>query len=323
MLGGPPGPTSTTIEELSALVHPEDAPHLQRALRAALQGETPYYEVEHRVKDSHGDWIWILSRAKVSARDATGQASRVTGTNANISQRKQIERMKEEFISTVNHELRTPLTVIVGTLALLKESLAGLPPDQAMMLDMATQNSARLKLLVNDILDLEKIVLGAMQFRIEPVPLGPFLQQALELNRLYADRFKVRYELRGPLPAVALTADRERLLQVMTNLLSNAAKYSPAGDVIVIAASIENAMLRVSVADRGPGIPLEFRSRIFGKFAQADGSNTRRQEGTGLGLAISKSIIEKMHGQIGYTSEPGKGATFFFDLPYTKDEEAA
>jgi signal transduction histidine kinase len=233
--------------------------------------------------------------------------------------------MKEEFISTVNHELRTPLTVIVGTLALLKESLV-LPPDQAMMLDMATQNSARLKLLVNDILDLEKIVLGAMQFRMEAVPLGEFLTKALELNRLYADRFKVRYELRGPLPAIAITADPERLLQVMTNLLSNAAKFSPEGDAIVIAAALvehdSGNFVRVAVTDHGSGVPIEFRGRIFGKFAQADSSNTRRQEGTGLGLAICKSIIEKMGGQIGFESEVGKGSTFYFDLPFTKDVES-
>ncbi len=318
MLGEPPGLTATTMGTLSALVHPDDAPRLQRMLRAALAGEIPFYEVEHRVKDVHGDWIWILSRAKVTAADASGRALRVTGTNANITQRKQVERMKEEFISTVNHELRTPLTVIVGTLALLKESLVDLPPDQMMMLDMASQNSARLKLLVNDILDLEKIVLGAMQFRIEPVPLAPFLKQALELNRLYADRFKVRYELSGPVPEIALTADRERLLQVMTNLLSNAAKFSPAGDGIVVSARVDGEYARVSVTDHGDGVPLEFRARIFGKFAQADGSTTRRQEGTGLGLAISKSIIEKMGGRIGFDSEVGHGATFFFELPYTK-----
>jgi PAS domain S-box-containing protein len=319
MLGEPPGLTATTVDKLSALVHPDDAPRLQKKLGAVLRGEAALYEVEHRVKDKRGDWIWLLSRAKVTARDAAGKPLRVTGTNANITQRRQVERMKEEFISTVNHELRTPLTVIVGTLALLKESLTALPPEQAMMLDMAAMNSARLKLLVNDILDLEKIVLGAMQFNIEPVPLQPFLQQSLELNRIYADRFKVRYELQAPVPAVSINADRERLLQVMTNLLSNGAKFSPAGEAIVVAASVADGFARVTVADRGSGIPVEFRSRIFGKFAQADGSNTRKQEGTGLGLAISKSIIEKMGGRIGFESEPGNGAVFYFELPLADD----
>jgi signal transduction histidine kinase len=291
-------------------------------LAAVLRGDTEYYEVEHRVRDHSGNWTWILSRAKVTARDAGGMALRVTGTNANITQRKQVERMKEEFISTVNHELRTPLTVIVGTLALLKESLQ-LPPEHALMLDMAAQNSQRLKLLVNDILDLEKIVLGAMQFRIEAVPLAPFLKHALELNQLYAERHGVRFELAEPIPAVALTADRERLLQVMTNLLSNAAKFSPAGKAVTVSATVEQtqagSFVRVGVTDRGAGVPEDFRGRIFGKFAQADSSNTRRHEGTGLGLAICKSIIEKMNGAIGYASEVGRGSTFYFDLPYRWD----
>lgn len=322
MLGDAPGLTSTTIAELSQLVHPDDAARLQKMLAAALRGETAFYEVEHRVRDHSGNWIWILSRAKVTARDAGGMALRVTGTNANITQRKQVERMKEEFISTVNHELRTPLTVIVGTLALLKESLQ-LPPEQMMMLDMAAQNSQRLKLLVNDILDLEKIVLGAMQFRIEAVPLAAFLKQALELNQLYAERHQVRFELAEPVPAVAITADRERLLQVLTNLLSNAAKFSPEGKAVTVSATIEQkaggSFVRVGVTDRGSGVPDEFRGRIFGKFAQADSSNTRRHEGTGLGLAICKSIIDKMNGAISYESETGKGSTFYFDLPYTWD----
>jgi len=322
MLGGAPRPTATTITDLSQLVHPDDLPRLQQMLRAALRGESAFYEAEHRVKDRRGEWIWILSRGKVTARDDSGLALRVTGTNANITQRKQVERMKEEFIGTVNHELRTPLTVIVGSLALLKEGLAGLSPDQAMMLDMACQNSERLHSLVNDILDFEKIVSGAMQFKMEAVALSPFLHRSLELNRMYADRFKVRYELHGPLLEVSVRADPERLMQVMTNLLSNAAKFSPEGDAIIIAATFDGNLASVTVTDHGPGVPTEFRGRIFEKFAQADGSNTRRQGGSGLGLSISKAIIENMGGRIGFDSAPGKGATFYFELPYTEDSGA-
>jgi PAS domain S-box-containing protein len=315
MLGGTPQATVTTITELSRLVHPDDMPRVQQTLRSALRGESALYEVEHRVKDQRGGWIWILSRAKVTARDAAGIALRVTGTNANITQRKQVEQMKDQFISTVNHEVRTPLTVIVGSLALLKEDLTALPADKATMLDMACQNSVRLQSLVNDILDFEKIGSGAMRFRSETVALGPLLHRSLELNRMYAERFKVRYELVQPVPQIAVTADGERLLQVMTNLLSNAAKFSPEGQAIAVALRIEGAFARVSVTDDGPGVPVEFRGRIFGKFAQADSSNTRRQGGSGLGLSISKTIIESMGGHIGFDSVPGQGATFYFELP--------
>jgi len=317
MLGDAPGPTTTTIEDLSRLVYPDDLPRLQQTLRGALSGELAFYESEHRVKDRRGEWIWLLSRAKVTARDAAGHALRVTGTNANVTQRKQVERMKEEFIAIVNHELRTPLSVVVGSLALLKEGQAEISGDQAMILDMACQNSARLESLVNDILDFEKIAAGAAGLKLEAVALGPFLHRSIELNRLYADRLKVRYELRGPLPEVSLLADRERLLQVMTNLLSNAAKFSPEGGAIVIGASVGGRLARVTVTDQGPGVPVEFRNRIFEKFAQAAGPATQRHRGSGLGLAISKTIIESMGGQIGFDSVSGTGTTFYFDLPCT------
>ena len=322
MLGEAPRATTSTIADLSLLVHPDDMPHLRQTLHAALHGESSFYRFEHRVKDCRGEWLWILSHAKVTARDATGRALRVTGTNANIMRRKQIEQMKDEFITTVNHELRTPLTIIVGSLALLREGLAEFPPDQAMLLDMACQNSARLQSLVNDVLDFDKIMSGAMQFHTEAVALGPFLHRALELNRMYADRFKIRYELRGPLPEVSVKADRERLLQVMTHLLSNAAKFSPEGDAIIIAASVAGDRARVTVTDHGPGVLTEFRDRIFGKFAQADGSDTRQQGGSGLGLFISKAIIENMGGSIGFDSTPGEGATFYFEVPYAENSGA-
>lgn len=319
MLGGTALPTTTTSAELVRLVHPDDVPLVQKTVATMLRGDVVFYRLEHRVQDRRGGWLWIMSRAKVAARDAGGRALRITGTNANIMQRKRIEHIKDEFISTVNHELRTPLTVIVGSLALLKEDLKNLAPDQAMMLDMACQNSARLQALVDDILHLEKIESGAMRFELAAVALGPFLHHALELNRMYADRFKVRYELHGPLPEISIKADRERLMQVMTNLLSNAAKFSPEGGVITVGASVAGDFVRVTVNDCGPGVPVEFKDRIFGKFEQADGSNTRRQGGSGLGLSISKAIIASMGGRIAFDSVPGQGATFYFELPAASD----
>jgi PAS domain S-box-containing protein len=317
MLGDTPHTTATTMTELSRLVHPNDLPLLQQELNAVLTGESAIYEVEHRVRNRGGEWIWILSRARVAERDADGRPLRLTGTNSDVTARKLVEQMKTEFVATVSHELRTPLTVIVGALALLKEELTTPTPDQKMMLAMASENSARLQTLVDDMLDFEKIASGTAVFDVQPVALGPFLVRALDLNRVYADRFKVRYELRGPLPPVALLADPERLMQVMANLLSNAAKFSPENGVVTLAAKVAGDRLRVLVTDRGPGVPAGFRARIFEKFAQADSSDARQKGGTGLGLSISKAIIEKLGGHIGYESEPGAGATFYFELPFT------
>jgi signal transduction histidine kinase len=137
----------------------------------------------------------------------------------------------------------------------------------------------------------------------------------MELHRSYADRYNVHCELRGPLPEVSVQTDPERLMQVVTNLLSNATKFSPAGGTVTICAGVQDDRVRISVTDEGPGIPGEFRGRVFQKFAQADASSTRQKGGTGLGLWICQAIIEKLGGRIGYESEPGKGATFYFELP--------
>jgi PAS domain S-box-containing protein len=315
ILGGDDRPTVTTFTELQALVHPEDMPVVQKKLYAVLKGQATFYQVEHRVRNRRGEWQWILSRAKVVERDGTGHAVRVAGTNADITARKEIERLKNEFMATVSHELRTPLTAIIGALGLMKESSAKMPEDAAMFLDMACQNSERLAMLINDVLDLEKIESGQLQFHIEPLDIPAFLEKAVNVNTAYADKYGVRFQLLRPVPQVQVQADAGRLLQVITNLMSNAAKFSPAGGTIDIAAEMRGLALRVSVRDRGPGIPPEFRDRIFGRFAQADSSDSRQKGGTGLGLSISKAIVEKMGGRVGFDSAPGEGATFYFELP--------
>ena len=316
IVGAAPGATSTTIQEFEQLVHPEDLPHLRQQLAGVLKGTLTEYTAEHRIKTNDGSWRWILSSAKVTQRDAAGIALRLTGTNLDISRRKAVEHLKEEFIATLSHELRTPLTVIVGSLAMLQDgSAAKLPADEAMMLDMACQNSARLQKLIDNMLDFKEMSSDATGFALTSVELGPLLQRAIDLNRAYADSRQVAYELREPLPRMAVLADPERLTMVVTNLLSNAVKYSPAGATVTISARTEAGFARVMITDRGPGVPPEFRDRIFQSFAQADGSNTRQSGGAGLGLSISKAIIEKFGGRIGYESEPGRGATFFFELP--------
>jgi PAS domain S-box-containing protein len=313
MLGGAATPTTTTITALNALVHPDDVGRLRHALKRALKGEAPFYHVEHRVKTHDGSWKWIASHAQVTGRDRDGRAVRITGTNADITERKAIEDMKNDFIATVSHELRTPLTALIGAIALLKEEYGkDAPPDAATFLEMAHQNSERLAALVNDILDLEKVEAGRLELDIGRVELAPFLAEAIGLNSAYADKYGTRFQLVPMANSIALVGDRDRLMQVVTNLLSNAAKHSPRGEAVLVRAFAANGDVRIEVVDRGPGIPEEFRDRIFQKFAQADVSDGKG--GTGLGLAISKSIVEAMGGTIGYRSAPGN-TVFFFEIP--------
>ncbi len=237
-----------------------------------------------------------------------------------ISERKRIERMKSEFISTVSHELRTPLTSISGSLGLVMGGAAGSLPDKAReMLEIAHNNSRRLGLLINDLLDMEKLVAGKMHFALEVQPLQSLLEQAVRDNQSYADHFGVDLELEPTDNEVQVNVDASRLQQVLANLLSNAAKFSPEGGKIMLSASGGKEVVRISVADQGPGIPEEFRDRIFQKFSQADASDTRQKPGTGLGLAISRELVEHMAGNIGFESVPGEGATFYVELPLARE----
>jgi len=212
----------------------------------------------------------------------------------------------------VNHELRTPLTSMLGSLGLVREGSAGeLPTEARKFVDIAYENSERLVALVNDILDIERIETGRLPMRLETVELGALLARALELNEHYAARLGVRLALASGSVLAPVRADADRLMQVLANLLSNAAKYSPKGAEVTLATALADGSVRISVADRGPGIPAEFRPRLFGRFEQANGT----QGGTGLGLAISKALVERMGGRIGCDSEPGRGATFWFELP--------
>ena len=189
-----------------------------------------------------------------------------------------------------------------------------------MFLEMAVGNSDRLTALINDVLDIEKIEAGGMPVHLAPVPLKAFLKRCLSLNQGMSMRYEVKLELAGDVPEVSLMADDERFMQVMTNLISNAIKFSPKNDTVRIAVTMADIGVRIDVLDRGPGIPEEFRNRIFGKFAQADGSDTRKKGGTGLGLAISKALIEKMKGRIGFEPNPeGRGTSFFIELPVAAD----
>lgn len=233
-----------------------------------------------------------------------------------ISERREIEQMKDEFVATVSHELRTPLTSIAGSLGLIMGGAAGEVPRKALRLvEIAQANSSRLVRLINDILDIEKIEAGGMELDIRPIHLATILTAALHANAGFAAEYGVHIELEPPPEGAAVLADDDRLMQVLTNLLSNAIKFSPRGAAVSVSVTQLERRFRISVADKGPGIADEFRSRIFTRFAQADSSDTRQKGGTGLGLSIVREIVEQLGGLVGFESSPGEGTVFHVDLP--------
>ncbi|MEQ9545499.1 MAG: ATP-binding protein [Marinobacter sp.] len=239
-----------------------------------------------------------------------------------ISERKKVERMKNEFISTVSHELRTPLTSIAGSLGLVVGgSLGELPEDIHRMISIASRNSTQLKHLIDDLLDMEKLVSGQMTMHLEKQPISPAIEESIESLETYAvDRaISVTYE--NDHPDLAVYFDRQRLGQALSNLLSNAIKFSPEKSQVHVTTRVKHDQLCIQVIDHGPGVPDSFRPRIFQKFAQADSSDTRGKRGTGLGLAITREIMSQMGGRVDFESTEGQGTTFWLELPLGRPSE--
>jgi signal transduction histidine kinase len=221
-----------------------------------------------------------------------------------------------QLVSTVSHELRTPLTSIKGSLGLVRSGVFGaLPEDFKPMVDIAYTNCERLVLLINDLLDIEKMEAGRMEFHLGPVDLAVLLRQSVAENDGYAVTHNVSFTLAEPLVSSTVIGDKDRLMQVMANLLSNAAKFSPEHGAIEAGLTRQDGIARIWISDHGPGIPESFQTRIFQKFSQADTSDGGQRGGTGLGLSICRAIIERHGGVIGFSTRQGAGTTFFFDLP--------
>lgn len=229
---------------------------------------------------------------------------------------RELARIKDEFVATTSHELRTPLTAISGSLALLKGGAVGeLPPKAMHLLDVAHANSGRLARLVNDILDLEKLTEGRMEFTREPLSAATLLRDVAEANESFAQAHGVRL-VADPAPEdLFLMGDADRLMQVLTNLVSNAVKFSAAGGEVRLSALSSRGCVRIEVADSGRGIPADHLDRVFARFSQVDASDSRGSKGSGLGLAIVKEMVEGMGGEVGVQSELGKGSTFHLMLP--------
>ena len=303
-------------------------------IKRALAGEVVSWE--RTQTGARGD-TRDLNIVCIPDRDAKGKVVGIYAFLTDVSEGKRLARLKNDFVSTVSHELRTPLTSIRGSLGLIEGGVAGLLPVKAKnLVSVAKNNCERLIRLINDILDIEKIEAGKMDFDMKPLDLSAIVEQSIADNEGYARAHQCSFARSAEVPGATVTGDRDRLLQVIANLLSNAAKYAPPGSRVAIAVTrnADGEWLRISIADTGPGVPKEFRARLFQKFSQADSSDTRKKGGSGLGLSIAKAIVEYHGGRVGFSTvtaeeaaggPPGPettGTTFWFELPATRVYEA-
>ena len=261
----------------------------------------------------------VYVRGGANARMVNGEPVAIRAILRDVTEQREIERMKDEFISLVSHELRTPLTSIRGALGLLSGGLFGdIPARGKRMVEVATQNTDRLVRLINDVLDVERINSGKAPMVKRRVRLAEIVQQTEDVVRPLAERASIRMEV--SVTDGELDADPDRLIQMLTNLISNAIKFSPPHTAVRVAAARRGDEVHITVRDNGRGIPRDKLELIFERFQQVDASDAREKGGTGLGLAISRSIVEQHDGRIWAESQPGAGATFHVILPVAERE---
>lgn len=275
------------------------------------------FDEELIIVSARGHEKWV--RAIGIPEFHNGKCHAIFGTFQDISEGKRIERVKNEFISMVSHELRTPLTSISGALGLMRSGALGHFGEKAeQLIDIAHKNSLRLSHMINDLLDVEKLAAGKMDFDMKLVDVNKAVIHALAAIKSYADEYGVLLASQIHPVNALIFVDENRFQQILANFISNAIKFSPSAGEVVVAVSVTDAHIRVSVTDKGIGISDEFKERIFSKFSQEDSSDTRKKGGTGLGLAISRQLAEQMKGRVDFYSELGRGSTFFCEFPVVK-----
>jgi PAS domain S-box-containing protein len=305
--------------DISSLVIDEDRYKWENETESYRTKKKGWMNRSAQWKHQNGSSRWLESNAE-PIMDLNGEVDGFRGADRDTTERKNIDKMKNEFISIVSHELRTPLTSIRGSLGLiLGKASHEISEKSKHLLDIASNNCERLIRLINDILDIEKIESDKIELHFQPIAIDELIQQSVEINQPFAEKFEVNVVIEKLSDGAKVYGDSRRLLQVLTNLLSNAIKFSHKKESVNIAVEQSATTIQVSIKDRGIGIPEEFKTRIFSKFAQADSSSTRAVAGTGLGLNICKNIIEKHGGTIGFHSKENQGTTFYFNLPRWHD----
>ena len=309
-------------KHLSILLPPERFHELEE-MRAKVQISGALRDIEIRSKRKDGVMIY-LSLSVSPIRDLEGKIVGFLRVAKDITEKKRYERrlkeldkMKSDFVSNVSHELRTPLTSIKGSVDNMLDGLTGsLNEKQVRYLSRIKSNTDRLSRLINDLLDLSRIEAGRVEVRPTTLPLAALAEEVAEHLKALAAEKLIRIQVPSADPSVTVWADRDKVTQVLMNLIGNAVKFTPQGGKVSVAVEKNgNDYIQISVADTGPGILPEERNRIFSKFYQVANIEKQKPKGSGLGLAISKALVEMHGGKIWMESEIGRGSTFYFTLP--------
>ena len=292
----------------------EDADFFTAKDRETLSGDRVVDIPEEPIKIPGGGER-LLHTKKMTLRGASGEPKYLLGISEDITERKRIEQLKNDLILMISHDLSTPLSNIAGSLNAVGEMASQFPRAARELLAIAQRNVATTLRLLNDFLAFKKLESGELPSDMAPLELTPLVEHALEINRPYGERFGVSFVLAEGLPGARVLGDGDRLTQVISNLLSNAAKHSPRDSAVTVRVARRGKLLRVSITDLGPGIPEDFLPRVFLKFSQASPSGKPALQGVGLGLSIAKALVENHKGAIGFETNAGRGTTFYFDLP--------
>lgn len=311
--GYEPGELPEVYDTWRSLMHPADLVAIDAVIDEVVAARQPSFSVTGRVQHRAGHLVPVVIRGVIDyARD--GRPIRISGATTDVSEQHRADALQQAFVSNVSHELRTPLTAIGGALELLEAGVGGeLSSSAAQLVDVARRNNLRLRRLIDDLLDMERLASGQVEFVAQVQPLLPLLERSLEELGPYGLERGVTFALTRRAEAL-VEVDADRLAQVLANLLSNAAKHAPEGSPVELQLQRTAGTARVEVIDGGPGVPPEFGAQVFERFAQADPRGDTARGGTGLGLAIARAIIEQHGGRIGYESEPGR-TCFWFELP--------
>lgn len=301
---------------INAILTDDRVTFLKKMEEAFPGGE---FSHEFRIK-RHDEirWIWCRTFPVV---DDDGHLQRICGIAHDITERKEVERRVSEFNSMVSHELRTPLTSIRAALGLIEGGQTEPIGEGTMeLISIARDECDRLVRLINDLLDIKKIEANKIQLKMEELQPDDIVNSVMSTIRGFAQESKIRI-VPKEIRAEKFIGDRDRIIQVLTNLVSNAVKFSPPQSEVVISTElVGNSQIKFSVEDHGPGIPEVSRANLFTAFHQVDSSDSRAKGGTGLGLAICKGIVERHGGSIGFESANEGGSVFWFELPLKRKQ---